>query len=38
MRTKRLLIGVSCAVLAAAGVSVHFGWVPLLAQTSPKAH
>src|SRR5262245_8375561 len=36
--TKRLLIGVSCAAVAAAAVSVHFGWVPLLAQVSPKAH
>ena len=38
MTTKRLLIGVSCAALTAAAVSVHYGWVPLLAQTSPKAH
>jgi len=38
MTTKRLLIGVSCAALSAAAVSVHYGWVPVLAQTSPKAH
>ena len=38
-RTRRLLIVVSCAALtAAAAVSVHDGWGPLLAQTSPKAH
>ena len=36
--TKRLLIGVSCAVLTSAAVEVHYGWGPLLAQTSPKAH
>jgi len=38
MRTKTLLIGVSCAAVTAAAVSVHVGWRPLLAQTSPKAH
>jgi Family of unknown function (DUF6282) len=38
MRTKTLLIGVSCAVLTSAAVAVHHGWEPLLAQTSPKAH
>jgi hypothetical protein len=37
-RTRTVLIGVSCAVLATAGVSVHYGWEALLAQTSPKAH
>jgi hypothetical protein len=38
--TKRLLIGVSCMAVAAAALSVHYGWAPLLAQTSPspKAH
>ena len=35
---KRLLIGVSCAAVTVAAVSVHYGWGPLLAQTSPKAH
>ena len=38
MTTRRLLIGVSCAAVTAAAVSLHYGWVPLLAQTSPKAH
>jgi len=38
MRTKRLLIGVSCVAVTLAAVSVHYGWGPLLAQTSPKAH
>jgi hypothetical protein len=38
MRTKTLLIGVSCAALAGAAVVMHHGWGPLLAQTSPKAH
>ena len=41
MRTTRLLIGVACVVMMAATVSVHYGWRPLLAQTSsasPKAH
>ena len=41
MRTKRLLIGLACATVAAAAVSVHYGWRPLQAQTSPaspKAH
>ena len=37
-RTRRLLIGLSCAALTAAAASVHYGWGPLLAQTSPKAH
>jgi hypothetical protein len=37
-RTWRLLISVSCAALTAAAVSVHDGWWPVLAQTSPKAH
>src|SRR4029079_4128893 len=35
---KRLLVGVSCVVVAAAAVILHFGWGPLLAQVSPKAH
>lgn len=35
---KRLLICVSCAALVAAAIGVHYGWGPLLAQTSPKAH
>jgi hypothetical protein len=38
MRTRRLLIGVACAVAAAAAVSVHYGWGALRAQTAPKAH
>ena len=38
MRSKRLLIGVSCAAVMVAAVSVYYGWVPVLAQTSPKAH
>ena len=38
MRTKILLIGVSCAAVTAAAVSVHYGWGPLLAKTPPKAH
>ncbi len=37
MRTKTLVIGVSCAALTAAAVSVLCGWGPLLAQTSPTA-
>jgi hypothetical protein len=39
-RTTRLLIGVWGAAVATAAVGVHFGWRPLLAQTSPspKAH
>ena len=37
MRTKTLLIGVSCAALTAAAVSVLCGWGPLLAQASPAA-
>jgi hypothetical protein len=36
--TRRLLIGLSCAVLVSAAVGVHHAWGPLLAQTSPKAH
>jgi uncharacterized protein DUF6282 len=35
--TKRLLIGVLCATVAVAA-SVRYGWGPLLAQASPKAH
>jgi len=35
---KKLVIGVTCAALAAAAVSLRFGWGPLLAQVSPKAH
>ena len=38
MRSNRLLIGVSCAAVMVAAVSVYYGWVPVLAQTSPKAH
>jgi hypothetical protein len=45
MRTKQLLIALSFVAVAAAAVSVHYGWGPLLAQasptattTSPKAH
>ena len=38
MRIKTLLIGVSCAAVTAAAVSLYYGWGPLLAQTSPKAH
>ena len=38
MRSTRLLIGVTCVALAAAAAGVHYGWGPLLAQTSPKAH
>ena len=38
MRTKPLLIGVSCAAVALTAVTAHYGWGPLLAQTSPKAH
>jgi hypothetical protein len=38
MRTKTLLIGVSCATVTAAAMSLLYGWRPLLAQTSPKAH
>jgi hypothetical protein len=40
MRTRRLLVGVSCAAATVAAVYVHYGWGPLLAQTaaSPKAH
>jgi hypothetical protein len=35
---KKLLIGTSCAIVAAAAVSLHHGWEALLAQVSPKAH
>ena len=35
---KRLLITMSCAALVAGAVSVTYGWRPLLAQVSPKAH
>src|SRR5262245_29368722 len=35
---KKLLIGVSCAAVAVVTVSVHYGWRPLFAQASPKAH
>ena len=35
MRTTRLVIGVTCAAAAA---SLYYGWAPLLAQASPKAH
>ena len=35
---KRVLIGMSCVAVVAAAVSLHFGWGPLLAQVSPKAH
>jgi hypothetical protein len=36
---KQLLIGVSCLVAVAAAVSLQrYGWGPLLAQVSPKAH
>lgn len=38
MTTKHILIGASCAAVALAAVTAHDGWVPLLAQTSPKAH
>ena len=38
MRTKTLLIGMSCAALAGAAVVMHHDWGPLLAQTPPKAH
>src|SRR6188508_3024385 len=38
METKRFLIGISCVAVALTAVSVHYGWGPLLAQTSPKAH
>ena len=37
-RTRRLLIGVSCAVLTAAAVGGLYGWGRLAAQTSSKAH
>src|SRR5499427_1767371 len=35
---KSVLIGLSCAAVTAAAVSMHSWWVPLLAQVSPKAH
>jgi hypothetical protein len=35
---KRLLIGVCSLLAAAAAVSLTYGWRPLLAQVSPKAH
>src|SRR5215510_7130773 len=35
---KRLLIGVFGVIVAAAAVSTGYGWGPLLAQVSPKAH
>src|SRR5688572_7732957 len=38
MKNTQFLIGMACAAVTAAAVSVHYGWVPLLAQTSPKAH
>src|SRR5688572_14195278 len=38
MRIRSLVIGVSCALAGAAALGVHYGWMPLLAQTSPKAH
>ncbi|HEY6507832.1 MAG TPA: DUF6282 family protein [Vicinamibacterales bacterium] len=38
MTTKHILIGASCAAVALAAVTAHDGRVPLLAQTSPKAH
>jgi len=37
-KTTRLLIGVSCAALAVVAVGAQYGWGPLLAQISPKAH
>jgi hypothetical protein len=37
-RLKRLLIGVACVAAIGVAASLHYGWVPLLAQTSPKAH
>ena len=38
VRTRHLLIGLSCAAVAALAMSVRAGWPSLLAQTSPKAH
>src|SRR5262245_36358886 len=35
---KNLLIGLSCAAVAVVTVSAHYGWRPLFAQVSPKAH
>ena len=35
---RRLLIYVSCVTLMSAAIAVHYGWGPLRAQTSPKAH
>jgi hypothetical protein len=37
-KSGRILIGVSCVVLAAAAIGGYDHWAPLLAQTSPKAH
>jgi len=37
-KTMRLLIGATCASLAVVAVGVQYGWGPLLAQISPKAH
>jgi hypothetical protein len=37
-RTRLFLIGVSCAALTTAAVTVHYGWGPLLAQAASKAH
>jgi hypothetical protein len=36
--TKRLLLYVVCAGLMAMALAIHYGWRPVLAQTSPKAH
>lgn len=43
MRARRIVLGMSCAAMAAAAMSAHYGWRPLLAQAptgtaSPKAH
>jgi hypothetical protein len=38
MRLMRLVIGVSCVAIMAFAMRVPDGWVPLVAQTSPKAH
>jgi hypothetical protein len=38
MKNHGYLLGVSFAAVAAATLSVHNGWLPLLAQVSPKAH
>ena len=37
-KTRLFLIGVSCAALTTAAVTVHYGWGPLLAQAASKAH